>query len=194
MGKIKYVPDVSGITGSTIINHRDRVSKGLSCDEYVMIDAINFYMEKNNLKTFDSRKFDQIRKLTGFEKDKIIELGKILKRREFLIDSGDKKYKINGKLWNDEEIIKGFEKLWKLYGKVGNRRNAESMYKKAVKIEGHEYLLVKVRIYKKFLAHSDQFPLHFSTFLNPKNKRYNDNFEIKKKDGEKKTELPTNFI
>lgn len=172
----------------TIIDHKKRLELELTMDQYALADAIEQVIDK--YKDFDSKRdYDRIYRRTGIKREFYPSLGKALFVKDIISPIPEtNKYILTAK-WkgNNEEIIKKeFEKLWIRSGKVGNKQAAFKMFKKAVKEDPIEYLFSRWSLYEAFLKTSTQSQLHLSSWLNPENKRYNDEWKesafSKKKD------------
>lgn len=186
----------------TIIDHKKRNKFSLTCDEYALIESIENFMVKNKIKRFlpkdpeHQKKVnnpiafsDELYKLAG---NSLINKGMLIKSKEggFII--------VPSWCEENEKLEQLFNTFWETYGKIGSKKNGLTMFKKALKKVDLEHLYERWEEYKSFLEESGQHQMHLSTWLNPDNERYNDEFKvtsvqkIDKKD-EKQTVLQGSF-
>lgn len=98
-----------------------------------------------------------------------------------LLDSSGKVI-VSGKTFSAKMTESRFEKFWEDYGRIGNKMKAREMYLRAIKVVTLDYLSERLKLYLKFLKFSGQYQMHASTWLNPRNREFdNDNVAYMKK-------------
>lgn len=166
----------------SIIDHKKRNKFGLTCDEYVLLESIEEFMIKNKLKRFLPKNEDHRKKVNNpiaFSEELYKLVGNNLINKGMLIKCKETGF-IVVPSWcaENEQVEQSFNLFWEAYGKVGSKKNALSMFKKALKQVDLEYLYERWEEYKSFLQESGQHQMHMSTWLNPDSERYNDEFKV----------------
>lgn len=175
----------AGVKGSTVVNHKLRLIYNLSYPEYIIMDYIQWYAGKYPGKRQDP---DLLWKMTGHVLDSdFIEILHLLSKKGLVklimgTDSSIPSLAIPEptEQWlKNFDLTADFEGFWSAYGKVGNKEKAKGMYVKARKVVDKDTLDEAVKKYVTNLG--DTFQLHASTYLNPKNKHWEDVVVEKKK-------------
>jgi len=211
----------AGVSGSTIINHKIRVKLDLTCEEYVVADYIYNWQKRNPKEhcPIDNDKEEMFRNI-GIRSYEILEtLFSLLKKKivsdiqgfsiySQLDDETRKKAIANHSelqmtvlpIWTDEfegKLDKEFDEFWGVYGHVGNKVEANNMFRKARKVATYDHLLVRHQKYVKFLNSEEEKwrgKMNCSSWLNPMYKKFDDKYETKpapepEGDGELKFEM-----
>ena len=181
--KIKSTNESGYIRGSTVIDHRKRVKLGLTLQQYVFLDIIEQLILKHGKFNALSMQ-DDFYRLSGIDPIGFKSIGKVMMEKNFIVKV-DKNIYVPFKAWGLSlgDYKKEFEVLWELYGKVGNRKTGEQMYIKARKAKfEYNFLLERVKVYLKFLKESGQLQLHASSFFNPTNEQFNNEFKAVKQE------------
>ncbi|MCC7331605.1 MAG: hypothetical protein IT232_03260 [Flavobacteriales bacterium] len=186
------------IRGKTVISHAKRCKFNLTCDEYALLDAFYDIMVNENLSEIDTvYLYKKVYSQIGLSIEEYKSIGKSLVAKGMLIRTLTTGcYIINGK-WSGESrqnIGDLFDKLWNLYGKVGNKAKAKIMFQRALKESDYEHLEKRIGLYKEFLKTSGQIQMHFSSFLNPEFKQYDNDFTIKLTHKANETKANINFL
>lgn len=173
----------AGVKGSTVVNHKLRIYYCLSYPEYVILDYIHGYQEKFPGKPIEDEKlFRATGYHTGVELTHIVSL---------LLDKGlIQRIATRDDSWSPEctkEWLKNFdtpadfEEFWKLWGKVGNKQKSIIMYVRARKVVDKETLHAAAeKFVKSSTERFGEVSMHASSYLNPKNKHWEDNIVEKK--------------
>ena len=165
------------IKGSSTINHNIRVSLKISLEEYVILDFIFLQNQKSN-KTIT---FADYYRETGFIKEDIIELFKLIKAKKLLIFD-DKKGRVD--VSEDWKILfstgDSFDRIWLIHPK-GNKQVARGRLPKVLKKISIESLIEKLTAYVKWCNTADTFKKDLSTWLNPELEHWNNTIEDKSK-------------
>jgi len=184
--KIQPTTSSGYIRGHTVVDHKRRCKLNLTLSEYVFLDAIEQLIVRNG--KFHARTMqDDLYKICGILPDAFKVLGGKLREKEMLLHQGGNIFTL-GQKWSEgsADIKQEFEALWLLLGRVGNKKKGLQMYDKARKA-GFEadFLKKRVDVYVKFVKDSEQYPLHVSSFFNPANEEFNNEFKVinKKKKG-----------
>lgn len=173
------------IKGKTSILHSKRVSFGLTCDEYVLLDTMHEIITSESKSEIDTLKiFPLVYEKIGFSIDEFKTIGKSLVKKGLLERTlTGNTYTIKNS-WigvSKVQIDSSFEAIWISYGKVGNKAKAKIMFQRALKETKLEHLQERIKLYLLFLAESGQIQMHLSSFLNPEFKQYDNDFTIKLK-------------
>lgn len=170
----------TGVKGSTVINHKLRLIYDLSYPEYIILDYIQWYHEKFPNKRQDP---ELLWKMIGCKIDaEFKNLLKLLSKKGLLkLVSGTDPSVPNltipepSEVWlKNFDLTADFEKFWSAYGKIGNKEKAKAAYVKARKAVDKDTLDEAMKKYVASLKGTDTYPLHASTYLNPKNKHWED--------------------
>lgn len=96
------------------------------------------------------------------------------------------------KKWNDKfnpDLL--FEDLWKML-KTGNKQTARTQFKKCLKVDTFENIKNGLQNYLDFLKEVEWMgPQHLATFLNPKKKEWQTQFDASIYKNKPKGQLPT---
>ena len=159
------------VKGKTIIDHYIRTQLNLNVLEYVMLDfAFNWFFCMKT--TYCSMDFYEH---SGYPSSIDISDTEIkLQEKGFLDSIGQTTEKWNKYFQVNES---DFEELWKLYHE-GNKQKAKIAYQKCRKITNHATLLDAAKKYLKFKAFKEQFLEHTSTWLNPANLSWEQDYSI----------------
>jgi len=159
--------DVRKVVGTSFINHNTRLNLGLSLREYVLLDFIYSWHQKNRTPIT----FGDVFITTGLRPRYIQGTYAKLGAKGLLFKDKDGKVKTTDK-WNDFfNSDKLFIELWKLL-KTGNKQVAIKSFKKCLRVDTYENIKKGLEKYLEFLSKTDIFPKHLSTFLNYKNKEW----------------------
>jgi len=179
----------AGIRGSTVINHALRIQMAITLQEYVILDFI-YNFEKKNKRPFERAKDEELmyreigtRPLIAMS---LINNSSAIDYFEVMPTTADnfEQVKITEK-WSklfEDQFLDEFENLWELYGKVGNKNLAKNAFIKTIKEVSIDYLISCLKLYDEHLKspkYSYKDKMQMSTWLNPINKRFNDELEIK---------------
>lgn len=82
---------------------------------------------------------------------------------------------------------KYFEDFWDHYGRIGNKQKAKMMFERAIKEVSPEYLDERLNMYLNFIKKTNTFQKHASTWLNPKYKEFDNEYDISKFNGKPKS-------
>lgn len=173
----------TGVKGSTVINHKLRLIYDLSYPEYVILDYIQWYYEKHPGKRQDP---ELLWKMTGHKIDSdFVGIIRLLNKKGLIklimgTDVATPTLAIpepSDQWLKNFDLTADFEKFWSMWGRIGNKEKAKAMYSKARKMVDNDTLF---EAGKKYVQHyKDQFgenATHASTYLNPKNKHWEDEF------------------
>lgn len=159
------------IFGRTQVIHNIRVSLKLSCEEYVLLD---FIYNWNIIEPTSGICFLDYYKHTGFLREDIEQLFKILKDKKLLVFDEVKKRVDVGQEWKSKfETNHLFEQLWAI-NPIGNKNTARQRFNIVVKKVDYELLLIKLKEYVKFCDSTGTFKKHLASWLNVKNEHWND--------------------
>tara|TARA_R110000803_G_scaffold36811_4_gene79133 strand:- start:1445 stop:2077 length:633 start_codon:yes stop_codon:yes gene_type:complete len=165
----------------TIINQSKRRKLELTVNQYAMLDVIDHFLVKHGNMT--KGELREMVDMYGIEN--AVQEFKYLKENGFLFMMKENTVsfvvlspKFNGSLVPSDYEEK-FELLWNDYGRVGNKVNSKKMFLLFLKSGGSwEVLWTDCwPMYKKHLTLSGASQLHLSTYLNPENERYNDEWK-----------------
>jgi hypothetical protein len=176
---IKSTKRVIQVRGKSLIDHKKRKKLDLSLPEYVFLDAIEQLIIRKN--SFNSKlMFEDFYRICGIDRKEYIELGKSLKSKGMLIPVKEYVYKIYDKWYTESDDLLGeFEVIWELLQKVGNKKKSLEMYIRARKAGfDYQHLLERSKLYMKFIKESNQYIMHVSTFFNPDNEEFNNEFKV----------------
>jgi len=184
MNKFLATDNRSLIRGKTIINHKKRIKFDITTSEYCFLEAVETIIKK--YKKFHAKNnYMDMYKINGFTFNEYKQLGRILISKDLIKNNNN--LLIISDDWLNYSLIseKDFEELWLLLGKVGNKRNALEMYSRAIKeVTDHKHLIERAKLYLKYLASTEQFQMHISSWLNPKYMKFDDEYKINQKKGE----------
>lgn len=167
--------DIKDVKGISVINHQIRLSLGLSLREYVLLDFICAW-HKTNKEPITYRLYWTH---TGIVPRMIVPMFQKMKAKGLLFKDLDGKVKTTA-LWNEFFNSNGpFEKIWAMH-RVGNKQKAKVAFLKALKVDTAENIEKGVVRYIEYVKVTDQFPAHLSTFLNHKNKMWQDEMDPSK--------------
>lgn len=157
----------------TIIVHSKRKKHKLTVNQYAMCDVIDKFIEKHgDMTKQELRAMVDIYCIT----DPVEEFKKLMQLN--MLDMKDGMVILSSK-WNDlpKNMSKMFDEFWEEYGKVGNPKKAKIMFTRFLK-SGETYEnLIKIYWpkYKKYIKQGST-QMHLSSFLNPEEERYKENF------------------
>lgn len=157
----------------TIIIHSKRKRMNISINQYALCDVIEKFIEKHgNMTKPELRAMVDIYHIT----DPVEEFKKL---KELGITDITKSGVVLTKKWNDlpPNHKDMFEEFWKEYGMVGNKKSAIDMFIRFLK-SGETFETLTEKYWPKYKSYlgSGATQLHLSTYLNPENERYKDNF------------------
>lgn len=164
----------AGVYGKTIIDHRLRIKMGISCNDYVVMDFImSLFQEKKKGFSTDAHQ-EQLNKAIGCYPEDIYPILKKMVDKQFLTVS--KCGYLTTNKWDqhfNRKLEEEFESLWKKYGNKGTKARAKKYYITLSK-EGitYEHIDGRIDIYLKFLEITKRFQMHFSSFLSPGDKPF----------------------
>lgn len=162
----RTVENIRTITGSTLIRHKLRVELRLSLREYVFLDFIYQWHEKNT----DPATYGDFWVGTGLFPRWLDRMFPKLHAKGMLFrDPADGMVKTTDNWNNNFNNSEQFESLWKLLN-TGTKNVAKTTFAKALKVDTFESIHAGLVKYIEFKKEVDQFPVHLATFLNPKNK------------------------
>ncbi len=166
-----------------MIDHWQRKSLGLTCDEYCVLLQIYDYCKLKKLKSFIYNKqfASHTKKYLCLEtQEQVLILRSLIKKGFF------HRTKIPNRFTRDQSSLApfemnddAFEELWSKFGKVGNKKMAKDAYEKTIRYDKHEFLMKRCSMYLEHLSITQQSQLHMSTWLNPDKKRYMDVYKTK---------------
>lgn len=175
-------------TGRSLILHRQRIQLGLSMEEYALMAFIETRKAKNLPVSYD-----KIEKYLGIDPIHAKELLIMLKQKELI--RNEKGIVITDKWFSVFEISeKEFEDFWNINSKPcwpGSRKESLKMYIKARKLFDKDFLLQQRNAYFKFLQEPEneyRSKMSCSTFLNPENEKFNQNWTKEVTTSEQKAE------
>ena len=158
------------IKGKTIIDHNIRTQLCLTCNEYVLADALYQWLESGHT---EFPLFIELHKIIGFEQTithdiyvSLVEKGIIDEQR--ITNKWSQHFKV------DESE---FEALWKIYH-TGSKAEAKEVYGRARKIATAEEIFTGATAYLKLKVINEQFLEHTRTWLNPKYKKWEDDYSL----------------
>lgn len=163
------------ITGKTVIDHKKRVKLTLSCDEFVLAQAIEDIVGDLAFNTVKG--YENVYKMTGFTNIEYRSIGSILIQKGIFKRLADNNVRLVSPWEADTSSQKDFDEFWDEYGKVGNKKAAKKSFLKALKVTDLDHLKERWKAYKAHLEESGQSQLHMSTWLNPDNERWNDEYK-----------------
>lgn len=154
------------ITGSSIVDHRIRISLKLNCNEYIVAQ----FMDLHGLETDIDLRRTSVYKHLGMGLNEF---------HAYLLTLEKKGYVKNNKLtelWTSAFDKKAeFEQLWICFNKKGNKQTAKERFYKVIKKINVEELLIRANTYQKNVAHKDfQYRLGLDTYLEPTKQRWMD--------------------
>ena len=156
------------VFGKTTIDHKIRVNLNLSCDEYVFMEYMKYWQD-NKVERITQGLLWRYTGIKPLEAEIIINS---LKEKKLLYRDEKTKVVTTSQDWDDQfNAANDFKKFWEIAQK-GNRERARKYYLKCIKIISHEELSA---CYKKYVENCDltgTFRQHTSTWLNPKNKEW----------------------
>ncbi len=165
--------------GTSTINHEFRQKLRLSLGGYVVLDYLFNYCGNKSKYT---KLITEVAGFTGDTEDIIESQVQYLIKQEMIIDDFDNlktSLAFSSLFVHKANLInENFESLWIAYGKVGNKQKAKEMYSRAIKEVKHEYLMQRVQKYIIFINNKGVFQQHLSTWLNPKYKEFDNDYEI----------------
>lgn len=162
------------VTGITTVNHQIRLKLSLSMADYAILSMIE------NLK--GKQVTDSISwKLLG------VTLKVVTERMNFLYEKGflDKDFKVTSKWTNaflPDEAETKFNELWEIFQRTGNKKNAKSMFIKALKAEDYNVLLENAKKYISYCRETRRFIMHMSSWLNPDFRHWEDELHVQQKE------------
>lgn len=178
----------AGIYGSTVINHRIKHKLQLTGDEYIVLEYI-YNMNKEGKKVTAYGDMENLWKAIGMYPPEFGKYAVSLIEKEFIEESYGL---IVTSKWINEFVDVNqdkFEEFWEVYGRIGNKEQAKKMFLKVIKEIYYKDLLEKHAKYSKHLENAGwKGKMHCSTWLNPVNKRYEDEYELEEKEEENKEE------
>lgn len=172
----------AGVKGRSIIDHRIRTKTNTTCQEYCIVQFIHHLNQDKKVKYTPVEHTELLYKSTGYYPEGISKVVDILMTKGLVMwDNGY----LTTEKWDQHffhDIIAEFESLWTKCGKVGNRSNALEMYRRCLKehIE-YQYLLGKLETYLQFIEETGTFQLHLSTWLNPKTRNFDNEYDNARK-------------
>ena len=172
------------VFGKTIMNHGIRVKLGLTCIEYVLLDFIKGWQDKNDKRI----RYSDLWIFTGIAPEHIPDLWKNLIAKEMVyyddetgLVTTDSKFdecfnKDNDfqDFWEHYGRVLDNDKNYTLIGNIGNRQMAMKNYRKAIKVITPAELKQKAREYTDYCVASTRYIQHASTWLNPVNRKWED--------------------
>lgn len=173
------------VYGTSTINHTIRTKCKLSCDEMVVMLYLSKFDEVKK-RPFTINDIDHMERSIGFNLNDFKFIVKDLKGKGFCTAKNNQLYitKRFEEIANPE-IDEQFEQLWNEYNYKVNRNGAISMFKRTVKVVKFDYLLRKLKLYERHLSlprNRDLSKMHLSTWLNPDNRRFDDEYNLPKED------------
>lgn len=162
----------------TIIDHKIREKLNISLAGYVVCDALH-----NNVNIMDNQLMLEIYFMNRLELDNAIS--ELLEKELIYFDSIF--YTLSQK-WNDchfGDIKKDYDLFWepmffnnRKISWTGTHANGLIVYKQTRKIESAEYLQKQKELYFELISESDfRRVMGIPVFLNPKTKRYSEDWE-----------------
>jgi len=157
--------DIRVVAGTTTILHQLRAKLKISMVEYVLLDFIYQWHQKNPKPI----EYGDYWRACGVKGRMVSKKFARLKEKGLLFKDMDGKVKTT-LLWDSNfNASDQFESLWKLLN-TGNKQIAKTAFAKALKVDSFENIKKGLEEYIKFVTETDQFKKHLSSFLNPKNK------------------------
>ena len=170
------------IYGTSTINHKVRIKCNLTCDEIVVLMYLIKFRESRK-KNFSAKETDHLEKDIGFSLKEAAPVIRSLKSKGFCTSENkvvfltDKISEITGDVENQ------FNELWEKYNYKINKSGALSMFTRAIAIVDLKYLYKKLEVYNQWLdlpKNKGLAKMHLSTWLNPDNRRFDDEYIIPK--------------
>lgn len=159
--------------GTSLIDHKIRHALSLSCEEYVMADLICRYNKSHKLGTLNYNRYVID---IGFNNEEVVMVGKKLIEKGILA-KGAKRIETTD-IWNVYfNTDSQFEQLWKIHP-IGIKQKARIAFLRSIQEVPYETLLEKLQEYVKSKEGND-FVMHLFTFLDIKNKCWENDFEVK---------------
>jgi hypothetical protein len=165
-----------GVTGFSVIDHRVRLKLNLSVIDYIILDAVAQITIVDNIKFTGLKK---LRTIVGIDESELLVIVKDLIRRELLVPSEKYRYVPYLLFLSSLKYDEGFEYLWRMFktkGSLGNKQTALKAYKGAIKVSPLKEIVVGANNYWASKAPDAEHKLHLSTFLNPDNKMWLDQY------------------
>lgn len=167
------------VFGITIMRHDIRIKLGLTCIEYVLLDFIKTWQDKNDTRILHR----DLWIYTGIAPEHIPELWKNLIDKDMVYYDEETGLVTTASAF-DQCFNKDsdFQDFWENYGRInheligpiGNRQIAAKVYRKTIKNLTPAALKEKARLYTEYCQREKKYILHASTWLNPMIRRYDD--------------------
>lgn len=163
------------INGTTLIDHKKRVKLTLSCDEFALAQTVEDLVQGNPFDTVAG--YQEVYKVIGFTNIEYRSIGSILIQKGIFERLEDNNVRLTSSWGTNTDQEDDFLEFWEEYGKVGNKKSAKRNFLKAVKAVGLDHLKARWKAYRAHLEESGQSQLHMSTWLNPDNERWDDEYK-----------------
>lgn len=158
------------VIGRSTIDHRIRLDMKLSLEEYVLLDFIHLHNETKAGTIF----FPEYYKETGFIKDDIQPLFRILKERGYLVFNTVQNRVDVCQQWKDIFSSAGLiDKLWRIHPK-GNKPTAKKRLPLVLKMITMEELIIKLKAYVKHCDANGTFKKGLDVWLNSAKQHWED--------------------
>lgn len=170
LSKMK-IPQIRGITH---MNHRIRTLLDISCAEYCILDFVYQLNLKAKHFSIESGK-EEMFKFLGLYPETLSKVIEGLIVKEFLACDSKGNHLMTTAKWDNHfgnQFVVEYNVLW-LKHNIGNKKKGLEMYTRA-RMQGitYEHISKRLEIYISYLDRKGAFPLHMSTFLNPKYKEF----------------------
>lgn len=174
--EVNESPEYTGISGTTLINHKLRVMLGLTCEEYCVMQMMDQFSSAKDISTnpTDKRCWDNL----GMKKDHVLTMIQRLISKNMLMETRDGKFSIAPR-WR-KHVTKSsevFEQLYELFRKKGNRAEANRFYLALLNEMEPAQILEKAKVYMRHVHQNKiewKYQMKLDTFLDPKTSKYND--------------------
>lgn len=172
--------------GVSTVNHHMRSKLGVTADEYCILDYLSLTYKKVDDKIiWDALFVKTACKRLHYSPIKLRDfVGSLIKKKLLKKSTQKDQIVIN---WTQKAFAHftpnddNFEELWELLNKNGNKQQAKKAYSITVKSYSHDFLMTRSKLYLEHLEITGYNQLHVSTFLNPQDKHFLNEFKTKKK-------------
>lgn len=190
----------NSVHGTTALDHKLRIRMKMSCDEYVMADAIHKMMIKGKEATNG-----RIHRWTGFSFNEVngekeaIKLLVILVKKGWIVQDKKKDILVTKKYqaYMDMELDDDYEFFWlKREDRMwtGSKPEGKKLFEKLSVNVGSKYLIQQKEDYFKFLlfqVNRDRPIMNVTTFLNQEKERFKEPWDEYLKNSMKKAGVET---
>ncbi len=150
--------------GLSTINHSIRVKLKLNCLEYCFAE----FVASDNVNKYSAADY------LGISNKQIAELIDSLRAKEVFQKEDESRRVLVSEKWKSEfRITDRIDELWPLH-RQGSKQKARERLAKVLQQTSMEELQTKLKAYVNACTASDSFPKNLDTWLNPKNKHWDD--------------------